>query len=605
MNYTKKRTVDLSAVIYPVTLTLLFVIMVIWSWRKWPDILVDFGRELYVPWQISSGQVLYKDLAHLFGPLSAYFNAVLFSIFGTSYTVLVVANILELAVFLTILYLLLDKVSSRWAAFTSCAVVISVFAFSQYVFIGNYNFISPYAHESTHGLILSLLMICQFYLFITNKRNLHLVLAGLMLGFVFLTKAEVFIAAFATASFFLVLYSEKEKSVSSIVKLTGVFSAGVLVPIIGFLIYFGTSMPVPDAAKAVLGTYAILLKSGVASNDFYLRGMGLDDVEGNLLKMALEALAVISAIGIVGLLSHHYVKHKDKLVVRCLCLVGFAGSIGIAFQVGPYNAGRSLPMINIIAFLILLVSYLRLSTKDREQSFHLIPLLLWSVLSFFLLWKMILNSRLVHYGFSLTLPSVVLLIVMLIWFLPEWMDKKGSGGSVFRNVMLMIMIVISCHFIQISNNIYKMKSLPVGTDTDRIIAFHPRVDPRGFFTAQAAEWIRLNVEQDETFVVLPEGVMLNYLTKRRNPTRFTNFMIPEMLSFGEDVILRDFIEHPPDYVVLIHKNTAEYGVGYFGRDPRYGRKIMNWINQNYGAVLLLGKEPLVEDRFGIKILKKI
>lgn len=605
MNNKKKRIVDLSAIISPITLALLFFIMIVWSWRKWPDILVDFGRELYVPWQIDSGQILYKDLAHLFGPLSSYFNAFLFNIFGTSYHVLVVSNIVALAVFLSTLYILLDKVSSRWAAFTSCAVIISVFGFSQYVFLGNYNFISPYSHEATHGIILSLLMIYQLYLFVTKKTKCHLILAGLMLGFIFLTKAEIFFSAFATASFFFILFIKNEKAFSFSIKSIGVFSAGALVPFIGFLIYFGTAMPVYDAAKAISSSYGILLNSSVTSNQFYVRGMGFDNIEGNLLKMIFQALAVILTISIVFFLSHYYIKNKNKIVVRCLCIVGLTVIISMAFYVNPYNAGRSIPIINIIAFLILLKFYLKLSAKDREQSYRLIPLLLWSVFSIFLLWKIILNCRLFHYGFYLTLPSVTLLITMLIWFLPVWIDKKRSGGYVFRNTMIMIIIVIAGHSILISNRIYKKKSFSVGSGSDRIVTFHPRISPRGYLIDQAVKWLRLNVEQNETFVVLPEGVMLNYLTKRTNPTRYTNFMIPEILSFGEDVILRDFIEHPPDFIVFVHKNTSEYGVGYFGSDPKYGRKIVTWINQNYGTVLLLGKEPFVDKQFGIKILRKL
>jgi hypothetical protein len=46
-----------------------------WTWRKWPDILVDFGRELYIPWQLVSGKVLYVDIAYFNGPLSPYLNA--------------------------------------------------------------------------------------------------------------------------------------------------------------------------------------------------------------------------------------------------------------------------------------------------------------------------------------------------------------------------------------------------------------------------------------------------------------------------------------------------------------------------------------------------
>ena len=44
-------------------LFIIFVALAFWSWRKWPDILIDFGHELYIPWQLASGKVLYKDIA--------------------------------------------------------------------------------------------------------------------------------------------------------------------------------------------------------------------------------------------------------------------------------------------------------------------------------------------------------------------------------------------------------------------------------------------------------------------------------------------------------------------------------------------------------------
>jgi hypothetical protein len=64
-----------------------------WSWRQWPDPLVDFGRELYLPWQINAGQVLYRDLASLFGPLSPYVNALWFRLFGPSLMTLAWGNL--------------------------------------------------------------------------------------------------------------------------------------------------------------------------------------------------------------------------------------------------------------------------------------------------------------------------------------------------------------------------------------------------------------------------------------------------------------------------------------------------------------------------------
>src|SRR5688572_12646955 len=63
------------------------------SWLKWPDPLIDFGRELYVPSQIVRGAVLYRDLESLFGPLSPYLNALWFQLFGVSLLTLVVINL--------------------------------------------------------------------------------------------------------------------------------------------------------------------------------------------------------------------------------------------------------------------------------------------------------------------------------------------------------------------------------------------------------------------------------------------------------------------------------------------------------------------------------
>ena len=39
-----------------------FVVAAAFSWRKWPDVLIDFGMQLYIPWRIDHGAVLYRDL---------------------------------------------------------------------------------------------------------------------------------------------------------------------------------------------------------------------------------------------------------------------------------------------------------------------------------------------------------------------------------------------------------------------------------------------------------------------------------------------------------------------------------------------------------------
>ena len=140
----------------PLLIAVATAAMVYWSWGTWPDVIVDFGRELYTPWQLSEGQVLYRDVAHFNGPLSPYTNALWFRLFGVGLRTLVVANLAIFGVLVYLCYSLLEQLGSRTSATLACLVFVFVFAFSRYTIAGNYNYLCPYSHESTHGLTLAL-----------------------------------------------------------------------------------------------------------------------------------------------------------------------------------------------------------------------------------------------------------------------------------------------------------------------------------------------------------------------------------------------------------------------------------------------------------------
>jgi hypothetical protein len=82
------------------------------------------------------------------------------------------------------------------------------------------------------------------------------------------------------------------------------------------------------------------------------------------------------------------------------------------------------------------------------------------------------------------------------------------------------------------------------------------------------------------FVVFPQGAMLNFLTKRINPLPYNTFMRAEVAKYGEEEILRSFMEHKPDYVVLSNQDLPLH------YDPRekYPYAIRSWILANYYPV---------------------
>ena len=64
-----------------------------------------------------------------------------------------VTNFALLCVLLCVLYQIGIAVGSRRSATVACIWFSTLFAFGQFVGIGNYNYICPYTHEVTHGLV--------------------------------------------------------------------------------------------------------------------------------------------------------------------------------------------------------------------------------------------------------------------------------------------------------------------------------------------------------------------------------------------------------------------------------------------------------------------
>src|SRR5262245_21941968 len=171
-----------------------FVLFATLSWRAWPDILVDFGEELYIPWRLTQGEVLYRDLAFVGGPLSLYLHALLFRLFGVSLTTLIGANLFVLAAISAMLWWIFRRSGSHWSGTIETLFFLAVFAFGQYGIIANYNYVCPYRHEMTHGLALGLASLICLIRYRETQRPRWLLAGGFFLGLVMLTKLEMALA---------------------------------------------------------------------------------------------------------------------------------------------------------------------------------------------------------------------------------------------------------------------------------------------------------------------------------------------------------------------------------------------------------------------------
>ena len=244
------------------------------SWRKWPDPLIDFGQQLYVPWRLSRGAVLYHDVSYVYGCLSVCYHAVLFKIFGVSLNVLLASNFLILIFLLLLVYRLFLKCSDAWTAAT-IGLALTVLAFSQLLDVGNYNYICPYSHEEFHGIVLAIVMMACLARWLQAGRKLPLAFAGGCLGLIFLTKPEVFVGA-AAPFVVAVIFKWRRVPVLELSKSLLLAAVCVLVPLAGFYFGFRSEMNPADAMRAIFGAWLPLVHSTGLQLPIYQRNMGLD-----------------------------------------------------------------------------------------------------------------------------------------------------------------------------------------------------------------------------------------------------------------------------------------------------------------------------------------
>jgi hypothetical protein len=217
--------------------------------------------------------------------------------------------------------------------------------------------------------------------------------------------------------------------------------------------------------------------------------------------------------------------------------------------------------------------------------------LAFATLALALLAKVLLKPVVWAYGFALALPATLVVVLALLHSIPAGVDRAGGHGWTFRGIALALLLFACLGCLQASEGLRVRKTVAVGAGPDRF-----RADPtRGArMVAGLVEWVQRHLPPDASLLVLPEGVIVNYLTRRVAPSRHLNFMPPEIVVFGEDGIVRDLERRRPDFVALVHRDTTDYGLPLFGID--YGRDLMSWVRDHYETVARVGAVPLVRER---------
>jgi len=576
------------------------------TWQKWANPIVDFGREVYIPWRINEGEVLYKDLNFLFGAFPPYWNALLFKVIGPSLLTLTIFNIFISSLNTALIYRFFYRTFGRLTAFVTAASFLIFFVFNQYYVNSNTYYIAPYSHSYFYAIFFTLCSLNLVEMFFSRPGKRTIIFLGIATGLILLSRLEIFIAFIIPLVCGLIVYFQKSKTrIPEVRNFFLLFICSLILIPVGFVVYFSQYFPWQQALAHVIG-YNPQWKL-VSQLIFYKRMSGCFWWQSNIFaigKVLCIYLLTYCAFNIYSLGAAAPLT-KNAPPRKYLFILPLAFTL--IFIVSQIN-DRTVHDIFRAQYLFLLVITLHYFKQFRAEPSpsvfsRSLCILIFCSLSIILTMKAPLISRFAHYSLVYWLPATLLSIAFLTHFLPTQAEQKYRLGWLVQSFVLTMLLISGAVFSTFSLSWFNAKTKKISSGANTIWTFD-RIAYFGFGSEveQFLSWARQNIKPEETYVAFPEGSMLNFLTKNRMSGSHVSFMPAERATYSEESMLESLVQHPPDYFIFVYRDMTSYGFRMVGED--YGYFIDQWIQKNYREVWIV-KDNITEQGFAIKVFKKI
>lgn len=159
------------------------------SWLGWGEPIIDLGRDVYVPWQLRAGRVLYRTLSYNYGPVTPYLLAGLTAILGDALKVFAWFGAAIGVTTMVALYLLGARLANAAAGFAA-AMMFALHSFFAYSTWGT-NYVMPYAYAATLSMAFALWSLVALLSYIERRRARVFHIGFLLMIAAAFTKQEV------------------------------------------------------------------------------------------------------------------------------------------------------------------------------------------------------------------------------------------------------------------------------------------------------------------------------------------------------------------------------------------------------------------------------
>ncbi|HEV7569921.1 MAG TPA: hypothetical protein VGQ21_00350, partial [Thermoanaerobaculia bacterium] len=518
--------------------TILFVI----ARQRSLEPIIDTGRDLYIPGAILDGKKLYRDLVYFYPPLVPYLLALLTAVVGRSLAAYSLIGAAIAGVVGFTLYGAAKLVAGRLAAF----VALLFFVGLNFTCTNGYgsNFLFPYAHEATFGILFLVLTIFFLlrYIFeaVSRPNGIAVVLFSLLASWCKIELAVIVAVAIIAA---IVVHRFPKRYAFA-------YAGAMLVCVSAASLFFADAPPARHWLRDNI--FPSTFFGGPTFYGFYARVFGLPRWRELLLDSAYGALVLCAFAACLAL-----IERQRRPAVFALALVALPILAGIGGDMHFFQAWTLLQ-------LALLIPAVRAPRRP------LAILLFFSACSSARIFMKLAPA---WYGFVLTVPTYLLIVYVLFAYLPE----RRLYSRRLSSLWLAFAMVIVGRGVWQQVNEYQRKSAPVGTR-------------RGTFyeePSRAAVLVPLlraiETSGAHSLVVMPEGLALNYLTAVDTPLSYYTFTpIESAHPVIEQRVLDELSARRPEVVAVVSRHVNEFGYRGFGVD--YDLRVAGFIRRQYRPI---------------------
>lgn len=553
-----------SDIVFVIVFSLIFVLMCIITWGRLGDPIVDCGREPYILKEILNGKLLIKDIFILYNPLAYQINAVFFKLFGAKLSVLFILGIISSYSILSIVYLIMRMLFKPYEAFAAVLVTMTIGVFN--VSVSNYIF--PYCYAMVYSFLGAIIAIFLGIKAIQKRNdktfNSLILLAFLSLGFSIANKFDYIFIAIPLIAIPLLLKKFKLKEYFYCLAILSVF----LVLSYGILFLQGFSLE-------NLSDYISFGKRFFHSDAtiyFYKFFFLFSPIK--YISTCIRGFLIFSLITVVNyILIKNILKFSSKIVKG----LSFPLIVFLNFKILYAFNGEISYIFSWIVLFILLFLFLYIFSNLKNKEF-------WNeninLMSIFVLFCTVLSTVKTFFlteicGSSSYIISLIIisLLIILLKFFPVLFQIKDT--KCWSQILSIFFIVLSFSFAILNlKKIYHNQTV-FNYGNEKIYMSKSNA----YIIGKSVEYLKKNTPLNATCLVMPEGVIINFLSNRKTMDKYYHLLPNHIEALGEDNIVKDLKLTPPEYILINDRNTGDFGLKYICDD--YAKKICKFVDSNY------------------------